>query len=393
MTYNFKFTRLPQIHFGSGLIGNIIPCLKNYGNNILLVTGGSSFSESVWGDRLLEDLEISGINYERVKVSGEPTTALVNQNVYRYRENPPDVVVSVGGGSVLDAGKAISALLPVKGEVWDYLEGNPERNAHPGNKIPFIAVPTTAGTGSEATKNTVLTTTGEPVLKRSLRHDHFVPDISIVDPALALECSQDVTKASGLDAITQLLEAYISTKATPMTDALAYSGLERGLRSIRKVVEDGGDLEARSDMAYAALMSGIVLSNAGLGVVHGFASVLGGYYGIPHGVICGTLLGAATSKNVEKLSEPGFIVEEAVNKYAQIGKLFSTGVNGESKEHYIKSFTKVLNELIECLQMQRLGSYGVKAADISSLAEETGIKNNPVELEKKDLEEILEERL
>ncbi len=388
----FKFAHLPEIHFGPGSIRKSIQLIKKYGNNILLVTGRSSFSKSEWGNKFLKDIESSDIKYEIVGVDGEPTTLFIDKVVHMFRNKLPDVVVSVGGGSVLDAGKAVSAMIPVEGETWDYIEGNPEMKPHPGNKVPFIAIPTTSGTGSEATKNAVLLTTGDPVLKRSLRHENFVPDISIIDPALTLECPADVTAASGLDAITQLLEAYVSTQASAMTDALAYSGLEHGVRSIRRVVEDGNDLEGRSDLAYAALMSGIVLANAGLGVIHGFASVLGGYYGIPHGVICGTLLGAATRINIEKLRETGSI-EEFTDKYARAGELFTADDNCKSKNICLMSLADGLDELIDDLQMPRLGKFGVKASHISSLAGETGVKNNPVDLDCNDLEKILESRL
>ncbi len=387
----FSFARLPVIHFGAGSFLKVHSLIKGSGKRVLLVTGERSFRRSKWWSQLITGLDDSKIEYEVASFSGEPTTAAVDSIAAKFRSNPPDVVVAAGGGSVLDAGKAISAMIPVTGSAWDYLEGNPDMKPHPGSRLPYIAVPTTAGTGSEATKNAVLSTTGETGLKRSLRHDNFVPDIALVDPQLALECPPDVTAAGGLDAITQLLEAFVSRQASAMTDALAFSGLERGLAGIRRVFEDGSDIEGRTGMAYAALISGIVLANAGLGAVHGFASVLGGYYQIPHGVICGTLLGAVTRANISKLSasDPG---SEYLRKYAAAGRLISAR-DGMNDDYYLRSLTDSIDKLIDDLALPRLGKFGVKPGDIHSLAGETGIKNNPANLERQELEQILLSRL
>ena len=387
----FNFARLPVIHFGAGSFLKAHSLIKGYGNRILLVTGGRSFSRSKWSSQLIAGLDASGTEYEIASFSGEPTTAIVDEIAAKFRSSPPDAVMAVGGGSVLDAGKAISAMIAVTGATWDYMEGNPDMKPHPGSRLPYIAVPTTAGTGSEATKNAVLSTTGETALKRSLRHDNFVPDIALVDPQLALGCPPDVTAAGGLDAITQLLEAFVSTQASAMTDALAFSGLERGLGSIRRVFEDGSDIEGRTGMAYAALISGIVLANAGLGAVHGFASVLGGYYVIPHGVICGTLLGAVTRANVSKLRASGS-GSEYLKKYAAAGRLISAR-DGMNDDYYLRSLTDSIDKLIDDLALPRLGEFGVKPGDIHSLAGETGIKNNPANLDRQELEQILLSRL
>ncbi len=392
MVKNFKFSQLPEIHFGSGSVRKLSELLKNFGSNILLVTGKSSFRNSEWGKRVAADFNTSGINYEIVTVTNEPTTTLVDKAASSYRNNFPDAVISIGGGSTLDAGKAISAIIPVTGKTWDFLEGNPDIKPHPGTKIPFIAVPTTAGTGSEATKNAVLSTTGrDTILKRSLRHDNFVPDIAIIDPELALGCPTEVTAASGLDAITQLLEAYVSTGASVMTDALAYSGLDKAFRSIRKVAGDGNNIEARSEMAYAAMISGIVLSNAGLGAIHGYASVLGGYYEIPHGVVCGTLLGAVTRLNIRKLKFHNSH-RSYLNKYIAIGKLVSVDKD-KNDEYYLDFLTDLLDEIVDDLKIPRLGQYGLEAVAIPAVAMKTGIKNNPVNLDQNDLEQILNLRL
>ena len=391
MVEAFSFGRLPVIHFGAGSFSKVHSLIRGSGKRVLLVTGERSFSRSKWSGQLIAGLDDSKIEYEIASVSGEPTTAAVDSIAAKFRSNSPDVIVAVGGGSVLDAGKAISAMIPVTGATWDYLEGNPDMKPHPGSRLPYIAVPTTAGTGSEATKNAVLSTTGETALKRSLRHDNFVPDIALVDPQLALECPPDVTAAGGLDAITQLLEAYVSSKASAMTDALAFSGLERGLAGIRRVFEDGNDIEGRTGMAYAALISGIVLANAGLGAVHGFASVLGGYYLIPHGVICGTLLGAVTRANISKLSA-SHPESEYLKKYAAAGRLISSR-DDRDDDYFLRSLTDSIDKLIDDLALPRLGKFGVKRGDIPALAGETGLKNNPANLDRQELEQILLSRL
>jgi alcohol dehydrogenase class IV len=299
-------------------------------------------------------------------------------------------VLAAGGGSVIDAGKALSAMIPVDRPVWDYLEGNPEQIHHPGTKLPFIAMPTTAGTGSEATKNAVLTVTEDPSLKKSLRHDSFMPDIAIVDPELSAGCPPEITAASGLDAVTQLLEGWLSTGSSAITDALACVALEKALKSIRRAVENGSDLSARADMAYAALISGIVLANAGLGAVHGFASVLGGRYNIPHGVVCGTLLGAVTRSNIGRLKkEPD---SPYLEKLRRAGRWLCADSRGADDDHSL-CLAGELDGLIEDFNIPRLGMYGVTAADTENLAAATGIKNNPVRLDREELKNILDSRL
>ncbi len=237
------------------------------------------------------------------------------------------MVIAIGGGSVMDAGKAISAMVLQNDSVMAYLEGVGEGKQHNGLKVPMIAVATTSGTGSEATKNAVLSQVGENGFKKSLRHDNFVPNVAILDPELMVTCPQSVTVASGLDALTQLLGAYVSTKATPLTDALALSGIEHFKEGFMGVCSGlSKDTQMRGHMAYASLMSGIVLANAGLGIVHGFASSVGGYFDIPHGVVCGTLLGEAVKLNIQLMNQDKDRYNEALKKYAKVGSIL-TGSN------------------------------------------------------------------
>ena len=221
--------------------------------------------------------ESFGIKYHHVVVSGEPSPELIDTTVEKYRNEAVDAIVAIGGGSVLDAGKAISAMLHRTESIKEFLEGVGTIE-HPGTKLPFIALPTTSGTGSEATKNAVISHVGKSGYKKSLRHDNFVPDIAIVDPRFTLSCPQNITAASGMDCFTQLIESYLSDKANEYTDALAWEGLKEIKSSLVQSYMHGNDIQARTGMAFASLTSGICLANAGLGVVHGFASSIGGLY-------------------------------------------------------------------------------------------------------------------
>jgi alcohol dehydrogenase len=304
------------------------------------------------------------------------------------------VVAAIGGGSVLDAGKAISAMLPSGDSVRDYLEGVGHGRPHSGRKVPLVAVPTTSGTGSEATKNAVISDIRrEGGFKKSLRHDNFVPDAALLDPELVLSCPPDVSAACGMDAFTQLLESYVSTAASPLTDALAWSGLEKIRDCLVPSVTDGRhDLRAREGMAYAACVSGITLANAGLGAIHGLASPLGGAFPIPHGVVCGTLAGAALRLTMERLLDRPGNFDVALEKYARAGRLLAGSPSGTPANDCWR-LVEIVEEWIEKLAIPRLGAYGTTAADLAGLARTAGIKYHPVPLGQGDLSRIMAERL
>jgi alcohol dehydrogenase class IV len=301
-----------------------------------------------------------------------------------------DSVVSIGGGSVIDAGKALSAMMNKTGSVREYLEGVGTID-HPGTKLPFIALPTTSGTGSEATKNAVLSQTGKDGFKKSLRHENFVPDIAVVDPKLTESCPQTITAASGMDCFTQLTESFLSDKSCEYTDAFAWEGLKAIKSSLLQSYLNGADHEARNNMSFAALTSGICLANAGLGAVHGFASSIGGMFDIPHGVICGTLMASANSINVRELRK-NRINDKALNRYALLGRLF-LDTEGRSDTYYIDGFIEYLRKLSEELRLPHLGQYGIEDKDLRAISSITELKNNPVILTIEDLTEILKERL
>lgn len=344
---------------------------------------------SVYCQNLLDSFRKNGIIHHHIIVSGEPSPEIIDQSVINMGKKHIDAVIGIGGGSVLDAGKAISAMMYKDDSVLDYLEGVGYRE-HPGTKIPFVAIPTTSGTGSEATKNAVISRTGVMGFKKSLRHDNFVPDIAIVDPELTIDCPRDITAASGMDCFTQLVEAFLSNKSNEYTDALAVEGLKAVKLSLKTVCHNGRDINARTGMSFAALTSGICLTNAGLGVVHGFASSIGGLYNIPHGIVCGTLMAASNELTIKKIKK-GYGSHEALEKYSFLGELFLEE-KGKSQDYYVDGFLEYLNLLTDELKLPGLKGYGIKEGDLERICQITECKNNPAKLDTSDLMEILLER-
>jgi len=389
MVKSFRFARLPEILFRNGSIKELPGLISKFSGPVLLVTGRRSFTESERGKKLLRLLEEGRNTVYRVSVPVEPSVTIIDEAVDANKDKDIKLVVAIGGGSVLDAGKAISAMLTVPGSVRDYLEGIGNRE-HPGTKIPFIAIPTTSGTGSEATKNAVISEVGPQGYKKSLRHEHFVPDIAILDPELTLDCPAEITAACGMDCFTQLTEAFLSDKASEYTDAFALLGLKAIKNSLVKSVRNGKDITARTDMSFAALNSGICLANAGLGVVHGFASSIGGRYIIPHGLICGTLMAVTNRVTVRELrTDSG---NYALKKYAELGKLF-LDTEGKNDDYYIDGFIDWLYKLTSDLKLPGLAAYGLEERNIKEICAQTENKNNPVKLSQDNLVEILHERL
>ena len=384
---DFSLAVSPQLQFGNGKVSLLPSAAKRFGSKVLLVTGARSFITSEEGQTLQDRFRKEGLRVEIFSISGEPSPLVVDASVKQYSSFQPDCVVAIGGGSALDAGKAISAMLPLGEPVKDYLEGVGSR-VHPGVKVPFIAVPTTSGTGSEATKNAVLSETGENGYKRSLRHDRFVPDLAIVDPALTLNCPGTTTAASGMDAFTQLLESYLSTASNPVTDALALQGLECISKYLLLAFHDGSNLKARAGMALAAYLSGITLANAGLGLVHGFSSSLGGFFNIPHGVICSTLMAPANRITVRKLRQQK-TASESLTKYAIAGKLFCKD-EGRSEDYYTDVLLSTIESFTQTMDIPKLSHFGVRPQDFDRITGATSNKNNPAPLDRGELYEVLE---
>ncbi len=389
----FTFAKVPPLYFGTGKI-TVLPRLlqQQAGDAVLVVTGARSLQQSGQWDRIATLLTEANIRFEQVACRGEPTTAWVDATCDRYRGTGLTGVVAIGGGSVVDAGKAVAAMLPHHNSIFDHLEGVGKGLPHSGIKLPFIAVPTTAGTGSEATKNAVISQVGANGYKKSLRHDNLVPDAVIIDGELMVQCPRDVTAACGLDAFTQLVEPFLSPTATPLTDAIAWSGLEAWQANFLAACGDGAaNPQVREGMAYAALMSGIALANAGLGIVHGLASPLGGYFPVPHGVACGTLVAESLATNWRAMQqrEPH---NPAIAKMIRLGRLLSPEV-GHPDDWYGAACSDYLQQWTTDLAIPCLGVYGIGPQDIPAIVQGTGNRNNPIALDSDEIAGMLERRL
>jgi alcohol dehydrogenase len=394
---SFSVSRLPRIVFGAGTFKQLPDILSGYGKRVLIVTGGKSLRQSGNWSRLLDGLKSAGLAWEEMKVEGEPSPELVDKSVATFRDKKIDVVLGIGGGSALDAAKAIAGLLPHGNSVLDHLEGVGREIPYTGPATPFIAVPTTAGTGSEATKNAVLSVHGPDGYKKSFRDEALVAQVALVDPELLATCPPDVIAANGMDAFTQLLESFVSAHANPFTDALAWSGMQ-AVRDGFFAAWHGSDSseakQGRERMAYAALLSGITLAQAGLGSVHGLASPLGAHFPIPHGVVCGTLVAAATAMNIRALCNRA-PENPALDKYAKAGELLAE-TPPRSREEAWEILVQVLNEWTAQLKIPSLAVYDVRHEHIRKIvsgSRGSSMKTNPIFLTDEEIEQILRSRL
>lgn len=374
-----SFQSPPMFRLQPGLLQEIPALLRRVAEKIVLVRGSSSMENSGRGQIFAQRLAEAGITCEIHKVSGEPTPDVIDQIVENARAFAPQAVLAVGGGSVVDAGKAVAAMLTEEPSrsVQDFLEGVGTREPS-GTTLPFWAMPTTSGTGSEATKNAVISRVGIDGFKKSLRHDNFIPDAALIDPELLLDCPSSVTAAAGMDTLSQLLESYFSTKATPITDALAVSGLRSFATAFPPVCSDkAGNVQARAAVAYAAYLSGLCLANAGLGTVHGIAGPLGGLIAAPHAQICGTLL-EPVMKKTRELGEANTLFRE---KWEYAGRVLS----GERNE----DLGSYLENLVSRLGMTSLAKNILSSEIIAQTTKQSSNKNNPAELREEQIQEIL----
>ncbi len=394
MIFPFSIARLPRIEFGAGSSKRIPDIASQFGKHLLIVTGAQSYlSTSNW-DHLSHSLSQRGFTWQVVHVPGEPSPTLVDATVAALRGIPFDCVVGIGGGSALDAAKAIAGLLRPGISVMDHLEGVGPELPYLGPATPFIAVPTTAGTGSEATKNAVLSVQGPHGYKKSFRDDKLVAEYAVVDPDLLATCPPHVLAANGMDAFTQLLESYASSRANPITDALALAGMAAVRDSLLPWYEGTGDAAShRSNMGYAALLSGITLAQVGLGSVHGLAAPLGAFFPIPHGVACGTLVSEATRVNLATMKEriPGHI---ALARYANVGRLM-TGLSLPDDEAHA-GLLLMLEDWTSRLELPRLGAFGVQTADVNRIVANSrgsSMKTNPITLTDEEIAALVTARL
>lgn len=379
---SFSLALNRKLVFGKGTIFSLPEIASRIGNSALVILSRSFSNSETWNN--LETKLSEKISIFVEIVSGEPTTLVVDNIVEKYRNLPIELVIGIGGGSVIDTCKAVSAMLKEDGSVEEYLEGVGNKLPK-GLKKPLIAVPTTFGTGSEATKNAVISKPGK--FKRSLRHDNFVPDVAIIDPEIGYQVPVTVRVPSGLDALTQLIEAYTSLNSNPYSDALCEKAFSLLKDSLEKVIFDENPSFADfANVALGAYLSGVCLANAGLGVVHGFASVIGGLFNIPHGVVCGKLLYISTLENLEALEKENNLVY--LEKYANIGNLLSTGSKGEIPKG-IENLKNFLRKLHAKSNLKGFSLYGISETDIPTIVQQVSLKENPVKLPKNVLEKIL----
>ena len=382
----FEFATANRIIFGDGCAKAVPELAAGYGRHVLVVTG-SDPGRAEW---LVEGLQARGADVVLLCVSGEPVLAFVAGGADLARRRMIDAVVGIGGGSALDAAKAIAALATNPGEAIAYLEvvgGGQPLTADP---LPMIAVPTTAGTGSEVTRNAVLTVPDRHV-KASLRSPLMLPRVAVVDPLLTYDVPPSITAATGLDALTQLIEPFMSVRANSMTDALCREGISRVARSLRRACENGRHGEARADMSLASLFGGIALANAGLGAVHGLAAPIGGMFNAPHGAVCAALLPHVMAANLRALraSEPGSV---ALDRAAEVGRLLTGRTDAGANEGIAW-----VGEAVAQLRIPRLSDVGVTSGDLPTIAEQAqrsnSMKGNPAALAPEDLIAILQAAL
>lgn len=391
---DFSLSRLPRIEFGPGVLGKLPAIARTYGTRALLVTGAGSLKNSSFWATVTDGLKAEGVAWLHLAVPGEPSPLMVDEAVRALRPESIDVVIGLGGGSALDAAKAIAGLLKPGNSVMDHLEGVGPELAYAGPATPFIAVPTTAGTGSEATKNAVLSVQGADGFKKSFRDEKLVAEVALVDPDLLATCPAAVTAANGMDAFTQLLESYVSCRAAPLTDSLAWGGMKAARDGLLALYADAGDAAARNRMAYAALVSGITLAQVGLGSVHGLAAPLGAFFPIPHGIACGTLVAQATRVNIDAL-QAREANHPALEKYAQVGRLLSKqGQLNQTASHAVLIDT--LDAWTRKLQLPSLAQFGVTPADIPRIVANSrgsSMKTNPIALTDAEIAGILAARI
>ena len=392
----FQVARLPEIRFGSGTFDGLPELIATRGRQIVLVTGRYSLEKTPRWQQLIVGLAQHQVQWHRFVVEGEPSPELVDEAVTRFRDETIDVVVGIGGGSVLDAAKAIAGLLKTGTQVLDHLEGVGRGLPYAGPAVPLIAVPTTAGTGSEATKNAVLSRQGPEGFKKSFRSEQLVAAVAVVDPSLLGSCPKALIAANGMDAFTQLLESYVSRRASPFTDALASSGMQAFRDGFWSAWTPGDPLaqQGYQKLAYASLCSGITLAQAGLGSVHGLASPLGAYFPIPHGVVCGTLVAAATRQNIAALRarDPN---NPALRKYAEAGVLLGAEMYA-SEQAAQDGLVGLLEDWTDRLNLPRLGEFGVTEQDVARVVSNCrggSMQTNPLVLTDNELGELLRGRL
>jgi alcohol dehydrogenase class IV len=382
---NFEFTTAARIVFAPGASKQLPGIAREFGARALVITGGNTAR----GTPAARALEHAGVTAEIFSVDGEPTLEVVRQGARAVRGNY-DVVIGLGGGSAIDAAKAIAALATNSGEPLDYLEVIGNARPLENVPLPFIAVPTTAGTGAEVTRNAVL---GSPEhqAKASLRSPLMLAKVALIDPDLTLDLPRDVTVSTGLDALTQVIEPYVCTRANAFTDAFCLQGMRLIAGCLTRAVRNGQDRPARESMSFASLLGGLSLANAGLGVVHGFAAPLGGMLKAPHGGLCAAVLPHGIAVNIQALRERA-AGGESLERYGEAARTLTANVNAEAED-----CARYVAELCQQLSVPSLRAYGLKREQIPEIVEKvtkaSSTKSNPIQLTAEELAEIAERAL
>ena len=383
---SFEFATANRIIFGTGKLNGLGDQLKERAKRLLLVTGRSSDAIP----RVREILSAQGIPFDEFALHGEPTVDTASKGVKLALEHGADMVIGLGGGSVLDAGKAIAALATNPYDIFDYLEVVGKGQALTNAPLMYIAIPTTAGTGTEVTRNAVLESPAHGV-KVSLRSPLMLPSIALVDPELTYSLPPAITASTGLDALTQLIEPFVSVRANPMTDAICREGIRHAARSLRRAYKHGSDQEAREGMSLASLFGGMALANSALGAVHGFAGPLGGMLHAPHGAICAKLLPLVMDANLKAMNsrEPN---HPALTRYAEVAQILTGDKNATASDG-----VKWVSDLVRNLNIPTLSVYGMTSELFSDAVQKTmkasSTKGNPIVLTEDELREILEKAM
>ena len=374
----FQFATAAKIVFGPGTVNDVPSYASGMGRHALLLTGKNAGR----AEGLKAGLVSAGLSVTLFSIGSEPTTDLVLQGAGAARDAGCDLVVAQGGGSVIDAGKAVAALLTNPGDLFDYLEVVGKARAIANPPVPYVAVPTTAGTGTEVTKNAVIISPGHKV-KVSMRSDLMLPRLVVVDPELTCSMPPEVTAATGLDALTQLIEAFVTQKAGPLTDGICREGLARAARSLQRAWENGNDRVAREDMCLASLFSGMALANAGLGAVHGFAAPIGGSFAAPHGVVCARLLPYVMEANINALASrrPN---SPLIRRYEELARILTGDPYALAAQgvEWVKRLCRKLGiPALSALGLTRQDIPGITAAALRA----SSMKGNPIALTEEEL--------
>ncbi len=379
MGLSFQFATASQIIFGKDSVKKVPGLLNEHGKRILLVTGKNKGRAKIFAEFISSNVGITGF-----QIVSEPTIEMINNGVQKARQNKCEAIVGFGGGSVIDAAKAIAALVPNEGEIMDYLEVIGKGKPLLKKPLPVIAIPTTSGTGAEVTKNSVIKS-NEHKVKVSLRSHFMYPDYAVIDPKFMVSMPPEITASTGIDALTHLLETFVSSQSNPFIDMFCREGMKRISISLENAYENGSNLEARENMAMAGLLGGMALANVKLGAVHGFAGPLGGMFPAPHGIVCARFLPAVMEMNMDVLKEQN----QSLEKYHEVAKILT-----RSKKAVASDGIVWVENLIKKLKIPALSAYGISENYFPELVEKakksSSMKGNPVLLNNEQLMWILE---